>query len=175
MMDRHGLVHLYTGDGKGKTTAAAGLTLRAAGNGLRCAFAQFLKGRPSGEIFMLQKAGVTILRAGSEKFFSQMTREEKKECVQEHLLCYNKIKEMILSGEYDLVVLDEVTSAITLSLIPLDDLCRTIDMRPVHVEIVLTGRDAPEALAQRADYLSEICAVRHPFESGISAREGIEY
>lgn len=175
MIGQRGLVHLYTGGGKGKTTAAAGLTLRAAGNGLRCIFVQFLKGQPSGEVNMLKKAGVTILRAGSEKFFSQMTREEKKECVQEHLLCYNKIKEMILSGEYDLVVLDEVTCAITLSLIPLDDLCWTIDMRPAHVEIVMTGRDAPESLLQRADYLSEIHAVRHPFSRGIPARKGIEY
>lgn len=175
MKEQRGLVHLYTGEGKGKTTAAAGLTLRAAGNGLRCIFAQFLKGRPSGEINMLKKAGVTVLRAGSEKFFSQMTEEEKKECVQAHLLCYNKVKKMIFSGEYDLVVLDEVTYAVVLSLIPAEDLCRTIDTRPPHVEVVLTGRDAPEALLQRADYLSEIHAVRHPFDRGISARKGIEY
>lgn len=170
-----GLVHLYTGDGKGKTTAAAGLTFRAVGNGLRCVFAQFLKGQPSGEIDMLKKAGVTVLQAGSEKFFSQMTEEEKKECVQAHLLCYNRVKKMILSGKYDLVVLDEVTFAAALSLIPAEDLCRTIDMRPPQVEIVLTGRDAPEALVQRADYLSEIRAVRHPYNSGVFARKGIEY
>lgn len=175
MIEQRGLVHLYTGDGKGKTTAAVGLTLRAAGNGLRCIFAQFLKGQPSGEINMLKKAGVTVLRAGSEKFFPQMTGEEKKECVQAHLLCYNKVKKMILSGEYDLVVLDEVTYAVALSLVPAEDLCRTIDARPPHVEIVLTGRDAPEALLRRADYLSEIHAVRHPFNCGISARKGIEY
>lgn len=175
MIGQRGLVHLYTGGGKGKTTAAAGLTLRAAGNGLRCIFVQFLKGQPSGEVNMLKKAGVTVLRAGSEKFFSQMTEEEKKECVQEHLLCYNKIKEMILSGECDLAVLDEITYAVALSLIPEEDLCRTIDTRPPHVEIVLTGRDAPESLLQRADYLSEIHAVRHPFSRGIPARKGIEY
>ena len=117
MIEKRGLVHLYTGSGKGKTTAAAGLTLRAAGSGLRCIFAQFLKGQPSGEVNMLKKAGVTVLRAGSEKFFPQMTSEEKKECVQAHLLCYNKIKEMILSGEYDLAVLGEITHAVALSLI----------------------------------------------------------
>lgn len=175
MIGQRGLVHLYTGGGKGKTTAAAGLTLRAAGNGLRCIFVQFLKGQPSGEVNMLKKAGVTVLRAGSEKFFPQMTEEEKKECVQAHLLCYNKVKKMILSGECDLAVLDEITYAVALSLIPEEDLCRTIDTRPPHVEIVLTGRDAPESLLQRADYLSEIHAVRHPFSCGIPARKGIEY
>ena len=174
-MGRKGLIHLYTGEGKGKTTAAVGVMVRAVGNGLRCLFVQFLKGQESGEVAILEKIGVTVLQAGSEKFFSDLDVDEKKECVQKHLLCYNRAKEMLLSGKYDLVVFDEVTYAADFALIPVRDLCQTLDDRPEHVEVVLTGREAPECLAIRADYLSEIHAHRHPFERGIYARKGIEY
>ena len=175
-MENKGLVHLDTGDGKGKTTAAVGLLVRAAGAGKRGLFCQFLKGQDTAELESLKRLGVDVLRTDEVKqFFPFMKEEEKKACVKSHNMCYNKGKDLLLSGKYDMVVLDEVTHAAALRLIPLDDLVETIRNRPSGVEVVLTGRDAPEELCKIADYLSDIRCLRHPYEKGIPARRGIEY
>lgn len=174
--ERQGLCHIYTGNGKGKTTASVGLLVRATGAGMKTLFCQFLKGRDTGELEPLRKLGVEVLRAGEiKKFFAKMTDDEKKECVKSHEMCYNKVKQKIQSGDYGLIVLDEVMAAVRLGLVPLSDLAEVIRNRPKDLEIVLTGRDVPEELAVLADYLSEIQEVRHPFAQGISARKGIEY
>ena len=173
---RQGLVHIYTGDGKGKTTASIGLLVRAVGSGMKTVFCQFMKGRDTGELRPLESLGVTVIRTPEvKKFIPYMNEAEKKECVKSHQLCYNKVKEMILSGEYDLIVLDEAIAASRLGMIPLEDLADTIRKRPPHLELVLTGRDVPKELEELADYISEIHAVRHPYTKGIVARKGIEY
>lgn len=174
--ERQGLIHIYTGDGKGKTTASIGLVCRASGAGMKCLFCQFLKGRDTGELAPLRALGVDVLRTEEvKKFVPQMNAFEKKECVQSHEVCYNKMKALALSGIYDLVVLDEVMAATAYGFVSLADLCGFLKARPAGVEVVLTGRNAPDELLHLADYVSEIRAVRHPYERGVSARKGIEF
>jgi len=171
-----GLVHIYTGDGKGKTTAAIGLLVRACGAGMRTLFCQFLKGRDTAELAPLRAMGVEVLRTEEvKKFVAFMDEAEKKACVKSHEVCYNKVKSKILSGEYGLVVLDEAMAAMRLGLLDEEDLADLIRTRPRGVELVLTGRDAPDAILSLADYVSDIRAVKHPYERGVQARRGIEY
>lgn len=171
-----GLIHIYTGNGKGKTTCSIGLLVRACGSGMRCLFCQFLKGRDTGELKALRELGVEILRTEEvKKFVPYMNETEKKECVKSHEVCYNKMKQLLESGEYDLVVLDEVMAACKYGLVKQKDLIQLLHSRPAGVEVVLTGRDAPEELIELADYVSEIQMVKHPYTRGIHARRGIEY
>lgn len=173
-MDREGLVHIYTGDGKGKTTAAVGLAVRAAGCGLRVVFAQFLKGRPTGELEPLRRLGVTVLRGEKvTKFVPYMTPEEREACRAAQLSTFNEAKGM--AGEADLLVLDEVFGAISTGMLEENDVAGFIKDRPQGLELVLTGRGAPESIASLADYISDLRAVKHPYERGIAARRGIEY
>ena len=175
-MENKGLVHIYTGDGKGKTTAAVGLLVRAVGASKKGLFCQFLKGRQTSELSPLLKLGVTILRTDAvKKFIWNMDEDEKKICVKSHQVCYNKMKAAVMSGEYDIAVLDEVIAAAAEGLIDETDLCRLIEAKPVHTELILTGRNAPKPLLSRADYVSDVRMIKHPYESGIAARRGIEY
>lgn len=176
-MEEHlGLVHLYCGDGKGKTTAAIGLGVRAAGRGLRVILLQFLKGQETGELRTLAKIpGITVVRGKKSAAFTfQMSEEEKAETrrTQDEALrdCIDRCRE----GECDLLILDEGVGAYGKGLLDRELLLRFLDSRPAGVEVVLTGRDpAPELLA-RADYITEMKKVRHPFDKGVPAREGIE-
>ena len=169
-----GLIHLYIGDGKGKTTAAVGLSVRARGSGLRVVFAQFLKGRASGEQQPLETLGVTVLRhMSSQKFVFSMTDEERKICRTEQAAC---LQEAADAGKTaDLLVLDEVFGALSCGMLEKDAVLALLKNKPAGLEAVLTGRDpAPEFLAL-ADYISEVQCVRHPYEKGVTARRGIEY
>ena len=168
-----GLVHIYTGDGKGKTTAAIGLSIRAAGTGNRVLFAQFLKGADTGELEPLKAAGIKILRTDVKKFVPYMTSAEVDDCKKQQHDCLEAISEII--GDYDLVVLDEVIGAVCMRVIEQKRLVRLICEKPPKTELVLTGRDAPESLIALADYVSEIRCVKHPYNKGIKARRGIEY
>ncbi len=167
-------VHIYTGDGKGKTTAATGLAVRAAASGLSVAFCQFLKSGTSGELASLERLGVQVFspKSGS-KFVFQMNDEEKRE--------YAKIQGALLSqvgqmyAEYDLVVMDETLGALSTGMINRDELISLIKNKPATTELVLTGRGADEELIALADYCTEMRCVKHPFESGGSARKGIEF
>lgn len=172
-----GLVHLYIGNGKGKTTAAAGLAVRAHGTGLSVLFTQFLKGRPSGEAGELSRLGIEVRRVqASEKFVFAMTEAERAEEetknreAMEQLLCDAN------SCRYDLMVLDEVLDACSLSLISYDSLYELLEKtRQSHCELVLTGRGVPLRLYELADYISEISPLKHPYTRGIPARVGIEF
>lgn len=169
-----GLCHIYTGDGKGKTTAAVGLAVRAAGSGLKVFFVQFLKGRPTGEIRPLELLGIETVRSeGVVKFIPEMTPEEKAACVKAQQGCWEAAREA--AGSCDLLILDEVIAAATMGMITIGELCEFIINRPEGLELVLTGRDAPPELLELADYITEMHAVRHPFENGADARRGIEY
>lgn len=171
-----GLVHLYCGDGKGKTTAAAGLSVRAAGAGFRVLFVQFLKGRPSGEIAVLSALpNVRVLRGKAGTAFSfQMTGEQKQAARAVHDRHLAEAVRAAGAGECDLLVLDEAVGALNKNLLDGALLRGLVLEKPEALELVLTGRNPPDWLVEAADYVSEIRKVKHPFDRGIPAREGIE-
>lgn len=165
-------MHIYCGDGKGKTTAALGLILRASGRGLRVLVIRLMKDCDSGELKSIEKLeGVELIKAPDKlKFVWLMTDEEKTEYK-------TKILEMIREAEsksYDLLVIDEACSAVSTGLLELDCLINLIKNRPEGSEIVLTGRDPRPELLELADYVTEMKKVKHPFDRGIGARTGIE-
>lgn len=170
-----GLIQVYTGDGKGKTTAALGLALRAAGHGLRTYFGQFMKGQAYGEIeaARLLSPYLAIEQYGQPSFVHvQRATEEDVRLAQEGL---ESARKAMLGGEYDLVVLDEVCVALHFELLTLEQLLAFLDGKPDGVELILTGRRAPQGLLDRADLVTEMREIKHPFEQGILARKGIEY
>jgi len=169
-----GFVHVYTGDGKGKTTAALGLALRAAGAGRRVFIVQFCKGRRSSELVSLERLAdrITIRRFGSADFIGSEPSAVDIDAAREGLAV---ARDVISGGEYDLVVLDEAAVATRLGLFAVDDLLALLDARPPHVELVITGRDADPRLVARADLVTEMREIAHYFDRGVQAREGIEY
>ena len=172
---RVGLTQVYTGDGKGKTTAALGLALRATGHGLTTYIGQFLKGRSYGELegakrlapeVTLEQYGLTgWLRAGH-------ITPEQRDAAREGLA---KGRRALHSGKYDIVVLDEVNVALHFGVLTEEEILELIESKPSQVELVLTGRRAPQAIIDRADLVTEMTEVRHPYDRGIPARSGIEY
>ncbi|NLN81485.1 MAG: cob(I)yrinic acid a,c-diamide adenosyltransferase [Clostridiales bacterium] len=170
-----GLVHLYCGDGKGKTTAAIGLAVRAAGRGLRVGIAQFLKSGDSGELLIL--SGLEMVRIfpflKDVKFTFAMSEDERRTAREFYTGLLEKIKN--LSSEFDFILLDEAVSAVTESFIELASLLEFIKNRPSGLEMVITGRNPPEELINAADYISEIRCAKHPYQKGIGARKGIEW
>lgn len=169
---KNGLLHLYYGDGKGKTTAAMGLALRALGNGKRVVIVQFLKGSPSGEIALLEQLGATVYRGeAGTKFVFQMSDVEK---ANTRTLQTENLKKA-LEHPADLLVLDEAGSAWELDMVDPALLRQAVLQRPAGQECVLTAHTPPEWMVQAADYLTEMKCHRHPYQKGIAARKGIEY
>ena len=165
------MLHIYTGEGKGKTTAAMGLALRAIGHGKKVVILQFLKSGTSGELMPLTKLGATVIsgRPGS-KFVSAMSAEEKEETRKIH----DEHLKMALGMYFDLLILDEACAALKYDLVDPDLIRKAISLKSER-EIVLTGRDPAQFLIDAADYITDMVCVRHPYERGITAREGIEY
>lgn len=173
MPDR-GLVHLYTGNGKGKTTAAVGLAVRATGAGLRVQFVQLMKGRDSAECGPLERLGIRVLRTGAgEKFVFQMDAAERAACRAAHMVCLEEAGRRAV--DCDLLVLDEAMGAVATGMLDEAALTVFIKEKPPGLELVLTGRDAPPAVRQLADYITDMQAEKHPYERGVPARPGIEY
>ena len=172
-----GLTHLYTGDGKGKTTAALGLALRFAWHEKKVLLLQLSKGRPSGELEALkQLPQITVLRNSRDYgFWKAMTPEQKAACRRENDANLSAALTALENGSFDLLILDEVTSAYENEAADRDIIQRLICEKPKELELVLTGRNAPAFMLSAADYISEIKALRHPFEKGIQAREGAEF
>jgi len=166
-------IHVYTGDGKGKTTAVLGLTLRAAGAGWRVLFAQFLKHGEFSEIKALKKLGeqVTIRQYGSGRFLKGRPSEKEKEMA---LAGLSEIMQVMEEGKYDLIVLDEINVAVHFGLIPLKSVMSLLEKRPQDVELILTGRWASKEIMERADLVTEVRMIKHYFSKGVPAREGIE-
>ena len=167
-----GLVHLYWGEGKGKTTAAMGLALRSLGAGRKVVVVQFLKGGPSGEIPLLEQLGARVFRGkAGQKFTFQMSEAEKAEtkALQTENLRW------ALALEADLLVLDEACAAWQKDLADRELLKQAVLEKPEIQEVVLTGREPPDWLWEAADYITEMKCHRHPFEQGIPAREGVEF
>jgi cob(I)alamin adenosyltransferase len=172
---QQGLVQVYTGNGKGKTSAAFGLALRAMGRGLKVYVVQFIKGGfDYGELYVVGKLPNLKLKAfGRGEFVTEKPPgKEDVELAQEALALAELV---VKSGEYDIVILDEINVALNLKLINLDEVLELINNKPKHVELILTGRYAPSEIIKTADLVTEMKEVKHPFNKGYKAREGIEY
>ena len=176
MGEKTGLIHVYCGDGKGKTTAAIGLAVRAAGCGLKVAFVQFLKGQQSGELASFEKlANITVIREKlSPKFSFQMNDKEKHETSLVHEQYIKKALELVQDGSCDMLILDEAMGALSCGLLDEELLKHLVCEKPEQLELILTGRNPPQWLLDKADYVSEIKKIKHPYDAGISARNGIE-
>ncbi|MBE0465617.1 MAG: cob(I)yrinic acid a,c-diamide adenosyltransferase [Candidatus Desulforudis sp.] len=176
MSDRKGLVLVFTGDGKGKTTAALGLALRAVGHGMRVLVLQFVKGGwETGEIkaaaglagLEIRSVGAGFVHPGEEQGLSRH-REAAGQALAE-------ARAALQSGLHDLVILDEALCALGLSLVSLEELLTLISLRPPGMHLVLTGRGAPPEIVARADLVTEMREVKHPYHAGIAAQRGIEF
>lgn len=169
---RKGQVQVYTGDGKGKTTAALGLSLRACGAGWRVLIGQFIKARETSELRLFRKRlpEVTIEQYGRGMIRGSVTTEDQAAARQG----INRLSEQMVRGEYDLVIADEINVALAKGLIPLEAVLNLIRDKPAHVELVLTGRNAPPSILDHADLVTEMRCVKHYQASGVPAREGIE-
>ncbi len=196
-----GLVHVYTGTGKGKTTSSLGLALRAVGHNLKACMIQFLKSGDTGELFAVEKyvPNIKIIQCGREALDEKQLKifgfEKEQEKQHENKLTEDEVyvflpdeeekeacrrglelaKRVVMSGEFDLVILDEINCTLDKKLIEVREVLELIKQKPRHVELVLTGRGAPQELMDVADYVSEIKRVKHPYDRGILARKGIEY
>lgn len=169
-----GLIMVYTGDGKGKTTAAVGQAVRALGHGYRVYMIHFMKGRDYGEFLALSTMpNITVVRAGRDVFVNR----EKPEPVDVELARegFSSAKKAIDGGEYDLVVLDEINVAVDYGLIPEKELLKMLARKPPGVDLILTGRGASPELIKRADMVSEVLAIKHHYSDGVPSRKGIEY
>lgn len=174
---KQGLVHLYYGMGKGKTTAAAGLCLRMRGRGGRVLVCQFLKTEDTGEARTLRNLGVTVL-AGQRLpgFLDLMSQEDRAVCAAHNRDCFAQGAQALAGGDYDLVVLDEVVDAIQpVGILTMEEVAAALRGRAPHTEVVLTGHSAPQALLDLSDYVTEMIPQKHPYHQGVAAREGIEY
>ena len=171
---KQGLVHLYCGDGKGKTTAAIGLCVRAAGRGLRVLLVQFLKGNPTGELAILDKLEqVTVLRQTEQLGFTfRMNEQQKQHAAQIQQQLFEQARRQM--QQYDLLILDEVMAAINTGMLSVQQVAELIEHRPPQLELVMTGRNPPQQLGELSDYVSQIEKKKHPFDNGIPARDGIE-
>jgi cob(I)alamin adenosyltransferase len=170
----HGLVHIYCGDGKGKTTAAVGLSVRCAGGGGKVLFYQFLKDGTSGELTVLNLLdGIKVFDGCKcNKFIFNMTDEEKAELKAGYTTDFKKLVEM--ACDYDMLVLDEAVHAVNFGLLPIELLLDFLENKPKALEVVLTGIKPDRRLTDIADYVSSIVKVKHPFDKGIGARKYIE-
>ncbi|MFQ5480282.1 MAG: cob(I)yrinic acid a,c-diamide adenosyltransferase [Thermodesulfobacteriota bacterium] len=175
-----GLIHIYTGDGKGKTTAATGLAVRAAGFGLKVLFVQFFKEdeAPSGEKSFftdLARDTVTVLRSNCRHPFFTGDKTDEGAVNEAIRRTFDKVRESVEEGGPDLLVLDEIMAVLRGGWIPLPEFIDFIESRPAGLEVALTGRDAPSELVAISDYVTEMLKIKHPFDEGVKARKGFDY
>ncbi len=171
-----GLIHIYEGDGKGKTSAGVGLAVRCAGSGQKVLYTQFLKSGSSCELNILDQIDTICVERCEEKFgfvfqMSPETKEKAKCCYTEHL---RKIIRQAKEGGYRLLVMDEMIASYNLEMIDREELLCFLKNKPEELEVVLTGRDPAPELVELADYVSRVQKIKHPFDQGIPARRGIE-
>ncbi len=165
-----GLVHVYTGNGKGKTSAALGLCMRALGRGLRCCFIQFIKGVVTGEMITANKlSDFCFIQTGRPGYDFKVIEEDYRRAEEGMKIAEEKIK------EFDVLVLDEINVAIHLKLIPVERVVKLIKGKPEHVELILTGRYARREIVELADYVTELKLIKHPYYKGINGRKGIDF
>lgn len=173
---RKGLIHIYCGDGKGKTTAAMGLTVRAAGCGMKVVLTQFMKNGTSNEIKVIKTLpNITFTCVNKNLgFFWNMTEEEKEEAKKLYQQLFKDVTKLAVEQEADLLVMDEFMSAYNYGWIDQREALEFLQNKPEKLEVVLTGREPGEELIELADYVTEMRKIKHPFEQGIPARKGIE-
>ena len=173
-LDR-GMIQVYTGDGKGKTTCALGLALRAAGQGFQVYLIQFLKGRETGEA----KAAARLAPEMTLRYYGRPGLVNLKFPAPEDVAlvreAWDLARKVLAAGEHDLVILDEINLALTYNLVPLDEALEVLRQRPPWVEVVLTGRQAPPELVALADLVTEMRPVKHYYQAGVKSRRGIEW
>jgi len=169
-----GFVQVYTGNGKGKTTAAFGLALRAEGAGLKVFIGQFVKGKTYNENITITRnlKNITVKQYGLDCFIVKAPTDNDIKAARQG---FEEMIKIIQNGKYDLVIMDEVNIALYYKLIKVDELIELIRNRPSHVELVLTGRYAPTEIIEAADLVTEMKEVKHYYQQGIEARKGIEY
>jgi cob(I)alamin adenosyltransferase len=168
------LVVLYTGGGKGKTTAALGIVLRAWGRGMKVCMLSFLKAETSnyGEERAARKLGVELIPLGAGFTWLSKDIEKDKELARR---CWELCKRKMASGDYDVVVLDEITYPVTYGWLTVDEVIETLRSRPPDLHVVLTGRDADPQLVEFADLVTEMLEVKHPFQAGVKAQPGLDF
>jgi cob(I)alamin adenosyltransferase len=171
---KKGFIHVYTGNGKGKTTVAIGLGIRAIGAGLKVIMIQFMKGRRYSEIDVIQHIkNFTVVQFGRDEFVSKEKPEQIDiDLAQKGL---NYAKDVVKQGEYDLVILDEINVAVDFHLISLEDVIELVEKKPETIELVLTGRYASPDIIKHADIVSEILEIKHPYKKGVQSRKGIDW
>lgn len=170
------MIHIYCGDGKGKTTAALGLAVRCAGHGNKVLFVQFLKAWRTGELKSLELfPNIEVLRAKeTAKFTFQMNEEEKAQVMQDHMVLFEAVKNKCVAEKIDLLILDEVVGACDRGVFDKEALIDFLKNKPQELEVVMTGRNPFAEMVELADYVSEICKRKHPKDRGIMARTGVE-
>lgn len=168
-----GYTHIYTGNGKGKTTAALGLAIRAAGSGLQVFLAQFIKGQQYSELKSLSRLSdqITVEQFGSLRFINGKPSASDIEAA---LYGLERVKSSMLSGRFDMIIIDEGNVAVNYGLLSKQDLLDLIAMKPENLELVITGRDALPEVIDKADLVTEMKAVKHYYNKGVNARVGIE-
>jgi len=171
--DKQGYIHIYTGDGKGKTTAAIGLAIRAAGYGMKTYIGQFMKGQHYGELTALRDHPcITIEQYGD------VDCVHREEITQKHIdqaqQGLKQARKAMHSQQYDIIILDEINVAVWFDLITIEDVLELLNERPKNVEFILTGRRAPEAFLEMADLVSDVKEIKHYYNQGVKARTGIE-
>lgn len=167
------MIHIYTGEGKGKTTAALGLALRAQGAGLKVFIGQFLKGKKYSELKSLKRLkNIKVEQFGTRCFIGKIPQAKDIALAKKGLA---RIQEIIRSKKFDIVILDEINIAIYLKMLELSCVLDVLKCCPSCVELVLTGRYAPQSLKRCADYVTEMKEIKHPFKKKITARRGIEF
>lgn len=172
-----GLIHIYCGDGKGKTSAAMGLGLRAVGHEKKVLLTQFLKSNKTGELHSIEKLSEffhVVLGEPAKKFVWNMTDEEKAVVKAEHTKRFKEITKKAVEENYEVLILDELIATINLDFVPLQLVVDFLKNKPTSLEVVMTGRNPQEELVELAHYVSEIKAIKHPYTEGIPARVGIE-
>ncbi len=176
MKKQTGLVHVYYGDGKGKTTAAFGLAFRCAGRGKRVVIAQFLKSGESGEVTAAERfPEITLVHGGEvRKFTFQMNDAEKAQTARDCTAHFQKAAALAREEDVRILVLDEVIDACP-AFLPMEELTGFLDTKPEGLEVVVTGHYLPQELADRADYISHVAKEKHPYDQGIMARPDIEF
>lgn len=174
-----GLIHIYTGEGKGKTTAGLGLCLRAAGNGMKILVARFLKTNTSAELNALKEfSNIDIVPNEIAFGFSKIWKDDpevKPKAVAYYSQMLHTALETAVSGDYDVLLLDEIIASVRLGVVDTNELLTFLKEKPEKLEVIMTGRDPIPELIELADYVSEIQKIKHPFDQGIFARKGIEF
>lgn len=172
-----GLIHIYTGDGKGKTTAALGQGVRTFGAGYKVLMVQFLKGDDTGELHSIEKLGegFELKRfAAINNFYKFLSEEEKLKAQKDAKEGLSLINSALKEEAYNLIIMDEIMAVLYNEMVEVEDVISLIKNKPAHVELIMTGRNAPQELIDLADYVTEMKLIKHPFQKGIYARKGIE-